>query len=284
MATSSPGLDALLASLSNSLFLPKPATPSPSSTGMFPSPNSPYSSMSDQILDAFRYTGTLPGKPINPLGGNKAARYAFGGNPANLGGNNLGQNAHKGLFTGTGLLGGGAAPPGSSAAPPGYSPPNSSGGIGGGGGLGPVAPGAGGAVPGNLLRSDPRQRPTAPTGAGLLDAPKAAAWPGYENNWAPPPASANTQQNAYLARGAGSSAASGALTAAVGGNAETSNQMINQYQVGGISHKPWLNALAQQGLRDPTSFGPAALAQWESEGLGSMVNGAWQWAAGKGWE
>gem|GEM_PF-6740933 len=168
MSTNSPGLEALLASFSSNLFLPKPATPSPSSTGMFPSPNSPYSSMSDQILDAFRYTGTLPGgPPINPLGGNLSPRYAFAGNPANLGGNNLGQNAHKGLFTGTGLLGGGAAPPGSSAAPPGYTynPPNSSGGIGGSGGLGPVTPGAGllgrsaSSVPGNLLRQSNRTQP-----------------------------------------------------------------------------------------------------------------------------
>jgi hypothetical protein len=43
-----------------------------------PNSNVPYASLNAQILDALRYSGTLPGRPVNPFGGNQVDRYKFG--------------------------------------------------------------------------------------------------------------------------------------------------------------------------------------------------------------
>lgn len=38
----------------------------------------PYASLLAQLQDAMQYSGTLPGRPVNPFGGNTADRYKFG--------------------------------------------------------------------------------------------------------------------------------------------------------------------------------------------------------------
>jgi len=75
---------------------------------------------------------------------------------------------------------------------------------------------------------------------------------------------------------------SSALNAMTGGGI-ASNQANNQYGVGGTSYKPWLTALASNGLTEPK---PGAMAQqWAAEGLGTVgPDGKWQWAPGKGWD
>lgn len=80
MATETSGNDPLGLSglLANMNWLPRGNYPAVSNAGMFPSPNSPYNSMSDQILDAFRLQRVLPGAPINRFSGYTAARYGFG--------------------------------------------------------------------------------------------------------------------------------------------------------------------------------------------------------------
>ena len=96
MATvNAPDLDAALQQLlASGAFLPRPNTPAVSNAGMFPSPQSPYNSMSDQITDAFKLSGTIPGRPINTLGGNAVPRYGFSQAPANVGGANWGASAY----------------------------------------------------------------------------------------------------------------------------------------------------------------------------------------------
>ena len=75
---------------------------------------------------------------------------------------------------------------------------------------------------------------------------------------------------------------SAGLNAMTGGGM-ASNQANNQYGVGGTSYKPWLTALASNGLTEPK---PGAMAaQWAAEGLGTVgPDGKWVWAPGKGWD
>lgn len=91
----------------------------------------------------------------------------------------------------------------------------------------------------------------------------------------------NSQANARLAMAA-DPRTQGQLQTNLGGNMDQVHQMNNAYQVGGDHYRPWLNALAGQGLEAPTA---AMAGQWSSEGLGNIdPNGKWQWAAGKGWD
>lgn len=132
MATvNAPDLDAALQQLlASGAFLPRPNTPAVSNAGMFPSPQSPYNSMSDQITDAFKLSGTIPGRPINTLGGNAVPRYGFSQAPANVGGADWGASAYSaGGFNpyagrGNGIFNGGTpATPGAPTNPTNPAPP-----------------------------------------------------------------------------------------------------------------------------------------------------------------
>lgn len=74
-----PDLEGLLGQFRNTNFLPRPNTPPVWSSGMYPSPNTPYGSLSDQILDAFRVSRTLPGGPANQFANYNIGRYNFAG-------------------------------------------------------------------------------------------------------------------------------------------------------------------------------------------------------------
>ena len=167
MATETPTIGSgdfasALAAFTQNLVLPRPNTPAVSNAGMFPSPNSPYNSLSDQILDAFRMSGTMGTRPINPLGGNTAPRYGFKSTIPTLGGGQWGMTAYANGFNpyagrGNGVFGppGGGAPtpPG---APPGAQPP---------GAQPPTGPGP--TNPGNGMWPPRPQVPNQPPGAGI---------------------------------------------------------------------------------------------------------------------
>lgn len=99
--TTTDALTAALAAFAANIQGARPNTPNVQNAGMFPSSNSPYGSLDDQIKDSFMMSGTLPGGPTNPLGGNVAGRYQFGGHaPQFSGGGNGWQFGPGGLFSG----------------------------------------------------------------------------------------------------------------------------------------------------------------------------------------
>ena len=162
---SAPDFASALAAFTQNLFLPRPNTPAVSNAGMFPSPNSPYNSLSDQILDAFRMSGTMGTRPINPLGGNTAPRFGFKSTIPTLGGGQWGMTAYANGFNpyagrGNGVFGPpGGAPPGGSPGvpPPGTQPPGGQ----------PPATGAPLPNPGNGVWPTRPTVPNQPPGAGI---------------------------------------------------------------------------------------------------------------------
>ena len=277
------GLQAALAAFQANLAKPASPYPALSNAGMYPSPETPYANFSDQLKDAFMLGHVTPGAPINPFGGNNVPRYDFakgGVPPRSIGGYGWTMNmpgggaAPGGGDPSTGrvgtTVGGGIMVPGG---PPVKAPPLTG---------EPVPPRT--REPGLFPGASGPGKSTPVTTAPVTTPPKQPAlpvgvpFPDWAKNWETPPAANNTAANAMLARNS-SAEAGGKLTAALG--EQGANQMQNRYNVGGTDYKPWLNVLATNGWNEPP---PAAWSQWASEGLGTVVNGKWQWAPGKGWE
>lgn len=167
MATNTPSnlsaLEAAIAAFTASQALPKDNYPPISNSGMFPSPKSPYNSLSDQTYDAFMMSGTLPGAPPNPMLGNTAPRYNFANAAPNMGGATMGASAYSGGWSpwaGRGNGGPGAPPAGG---PPGAPPP-----------AGPPAGGPPGAPPGGIFPPPP---PAGPPGGIVPPRPPNAPGP-----------------------------------------------------------------------------------------------------------
>ncbi len=73
------------------------------------------------------------------------------------------------------------------------------------------------------------------------------------------------------------------LLANLGGSQLAVNQMNNAYGPGGQNYRPWLSALADKGLSEPS---PGAMAQnYANEGYGHVdASGKWVWNPGMGWD
>lgn len=131
MATSTtvgpPGheLDGVIEALNAAVAGGNAGAPPISNAGMFPSPKSPYNSLSDQISDAFILSGVMPGMKTNPMGGNNVPRYDFKNAAPTLGGATNGTTAYSGFnpYLGRGNnVPGIFTPPGTTTTPP---PPGS---------------------------------------------------------------------------------------------------------------------------------------------------------------
>lgn len=236
---------------------------------MFPSPASPYNSMSDQIKDAFMMSGTLAGKPENPIGGNAAPRYNFaagGVPPRSIGGYGWNFNFPGGGNGSPG--GGGPTPPGG-----GYTPPPGVGGV-RNPGTGPLPPGL---PPDPSLTRPPRTTPgpTAPgseSGGGLLapPAPAGVMFPNWEQNWQTPQNPTANQE--YQARLGGANSAG--LLSAAGGNQTQANQLANYYNVGGQGYDPQKSSdayMQEYGDSEVAALTPGIRSMYED--MGVIVNG-----------